>query len=161
VAGPAVSAVCADPVHRGGGLPPALVLGALWSANAGYISVLTMAAYYLMYEGLHTLSHLDDARHPYLKYIPLVNTVRRMHVTHHNLGFMQTRNFNLTLSDLRCAVRDERPRPRRVGHPVQRRQRALCAARSQARGAARRVRTFWYRLRIDRRAASPEPKMRR
>jgi hypothetical protein len=25
-----------------------------------------------------------------------VNTVRRMHVVHHDLGFMQTRNFNLT-----------------------------------------------------------------
>jgi hypothetical protein len=77
-------------------LPFALLLGWVWSANAGYITVLTMAAYYLMYEGLHTLSHLDDKKHPYLKYIPLVNTVRHMHVTHHNLGFMQTRNFNLT-----------------------------------------------------------------
>jgi hypothetical protein len=55
-----------------------------------------MAAYYLLYEGLHTLSHLDDARHPYLKYIPLINTVRRMHIIHHAPGFMQTRNFNLT-----------------------------------------------------------------
>jgi hypothetical protein len=77
-------------------LPFAFLLGWLWSANAGYITVMTMAAYYLMYEGLHTLSHLDDERHPYLKYVPLVNTVRRMHVVHHNLGFMQTRNFNLT-----------------------------------------------------------------
>jgi len=49
-----------------------------------------------MYEGLHTLSHLDDERHPSLKYIPLINTVRRMHMIHHVLGFMQTRNFNLT-----------------------------------------------------------------
>lgn len=48
------------------------------------------------HEGLHALSHLDDERHPYLIYIPLVNTVRRMHVVHHTLGFMQTRNFNLT-----------------------------------------------------------------
>jgi hypothetical protein len=77
-------------------IPPALVVAALWSANAGYIMVMTMAAYYLMYEGLHTLSHFKDERHPYLKYIPLLNTVRRMHVVHHNLGFMQTRNFNLT-----------------------------------------------------------------
>lgn len=77
-------------------IPPALLAGWLFSANAGYIVILTMALYYLMYEGLHTLSHLDDKRHPYLKNIPLVNTVRRMHVTHHNLGFMQTRNFNLT-----------------------------------------------------------------
>jgi hypothetical protein len=77
-------------------LPPALLLGLLISANAGYITVFTMAAYYLMYEGLHTLSHLDDDRHPYLRYIPLINTVRRMHTIHHVLGFMQTRNFNLT-----------------------------------------------------------------
>jgi hypothetical protein len=41
-------------------LPPALLLGWLVSANAGYIVVFTMAAYYLLYEGLHTLSHLDD-----------------------------------------------------------------------------------------------------
>ena len=77
-------------------IPPALIVAALWSANAGYIMVAAMAVYYLMYEGLHTLSHLDDRKHPYLRYIPLVNTVRRMHVVHHNLGFMQTRNFNLT-----------------------------------------------------------------
>ena len=74
-------------------LPLALLLGTLWTANAGYIAMLTMAAYFLMYEGLHTLSHLE---HPLLDAIPLVNTVRRMHVLHHNPDFMHTRNFNLT-----------------------------------------------------------------
>jgi len=77
-------------------VPPALVLGLLWSANVAYIAVGMMAVYYLMYEGLHTLSHLDDARHPYLRHIPLVNTIRRMHRVHHDLGQMQARNFNLT-----------------------------------------------------------------
>lgn len=75
-------------------LPPALLLGALWSANAGYIAMVTMATYYLMYEGLHTLSHVEDS--PFLDRLPLVNTVRRMHVLHHNPDFMHTRNFNLT-----------------------------------------------------------------
>lgn len=74
-------------------LPLALLLGTLWTANAGYIAMLTMAAYFLMYEGLHTLSHLE---HPLLDAMPLVNTVRRMHVLHHNPDFMHTRNFNLT-----------------------------------------------------------------
>ena len=74
-------------------LPPSLLIAGFWSANAGYIAMLTMAAYFLMYEGLHTLSHLD---HPLLDRIPLVNTVRRMHVLHHNPDFMHTRNFNLT-----------------------------------------------------------------
>src|ERR1700674_99525 len=54
-------------------IPPALLLGALVSRNVGYIVVLTMAGYYLLYEGLHTLSHLEDERHPYLKHIPLIN----------------------------------------------------------------------------------------
>ena len=75
---------------------PALLVGYLWSPNLAYIIVGSMAANYLVYEGLHTVSHLDDARHPYLKYVPLVNTVRRMHRAHHNLRFMQTHNFNLT-----------------------------------------------------------------
>ena len=74
-------------------LPAALLIGNLWSANAGYIAMLTMASYFLMYEGLHTLSHLE---HPILDRLPLVNTVRRMHVLHHNPDFMHTRNFNLT-----------------------------------------------------------------
>ena len=78
------------------GIPPALLVGYLWSPNLAYIIVGSMAANYLVYEGLHTVSHLDDARHPYLKYVPLVNTVRRMHRAHHNLRFMQTHNFNLT-----------------------------------------------------------------
>jgi hypothetical protein len=75
-------------------LPPALLVGYLWTPNAGYIVMLTMAGYYLMYEGLHTLSHIEDS--PFLDRLPLVNTVRRMHVLHHNPEFMGTRNFNLT-----------------------------------------------------------------
>ena len=77
-------------------VPPALVVGALWSANAAYIMVGMMAANYLLYEGLHTASHLSDERHPYLKHIPILNTVRRMHRAHHRLHYMQATNFNLT-----------------------------------------------------------------
>ncbi len=75
---------------------PALVFAAAMSANAGYFTALTMAAYFLPYEDLYTMSHLEDADHPWLRHVPLVNTVRRMHYMHHVLGFMQTRNFNLT-----------------------------------------------------------------
>jgi hypothetical protein len=75
-------------------LPPALLLGYLWSANAGYIMMLTMAGYFLMYEGLHTLSHIENS--PFLDKLPLVNTVRRMHILHHNPEFLGSRNFNLT-----------------------------------------------------------------
>ena len=78
----------------GTALLPALLLGHFWSRNVGYIVVLTMAGYYLMYEGLHTLSHVVDS--PLLDALPLVNTVRRMHVIHHHPELMGTRNFNLT-----------------------------------------------------------------
>ena len=77
-------------------LPPALLLGWLVSSNAGYVVEITIAAYYLLYEGLHTLSHFDNEDYPWMAHMPLVNTVRRMHRIHHVLGFMQTRNFNLT-----------------------------------------------------------------
>jgi hypothetical protein len=75
-------------------VPPALIIGVIWSANAGYIAMVTMAAYFLMYEGLHTLSHVVDS--PFLDRLPLVNSVRRMHVIHHHPELMATRNFNLT-----------------------------------------------------------------
>lgn len=75
-------------------LPPALLIGYFWSANAGYIAMMTMAGYFLMYEALHTLSHVVDS--PFLDSIPLVNSVRRMHVIHHHPELMATRNFNLT-----------------------------------------------------------------
>lgn len=73
---------------------PALLIGLVWNKNAAYIAVSTMATYYLMYEGLHTLSHIEN--NSFLDSLPLINTVRRMHVLHHNPDFMHTRNFNLT-----------------------------------------------------------------
>lgn len=75
-------------------LPAAVLVGSLWSANAGYVVMATMAAYFLMYEALHAMSHIENS--PFLDRLPLVNTVRRMHVLHHNPEFMGTRNFNLT-----------------------------------------------------------------
>lgn len=76
--------------------PAALFLWAVWSANAGLIVMLTMAGYFMMYEGLHTTAHLRGPRWDWLKYVPLINTVRYMHIAHHDLGFMQKFNFNLT-----------------------------------------------------------------
>jgi hypothetical protein len=75
-------------------VPFALVIGIVFSRNSGFIALLTMAAYYLMYEGLHTLSHVTDSK--LLDSIPFVSTVRRLHVTHHDPEQMATRNFNLT-----------------------------------------------------------------
>ncbi len=74
-------------------VPPALLVGYLWSANAGYIAMITMAGYFLLYEGLHVLSHIENS--PFLDSLPLINTVRQMHAFHHNPEFMGTRNFNI------------------------------------------------------------------
>jgi hypothetical protein len=76
--------------------PAALILWAVWSANAGLIVIFTMAAYFIMYEGLHTSAHLKGPRWTWLRYVPLINTVRYMHVAHHDLELMQNYNFNLT-----------------------------------------------------------------
>ena len=77
-------------------IPPALLANWLVSSNAAYLIVISMSGYYLFYEFVHTLSHLDDEKNPYLRHVPLINTIRRMHYIHHVLGLMQTRNFNLT-----------------------------------------------------------------
>jgi len=75
-------------------IPLAILGGLLFSSNVAYIMMATMASYYLMYECLHTLSHIQNS--VFLDNLPLVNTVRRMHVAHHNPEFMHQYNFNLT-----------------------------------------------------------------
>jgi hypothetical protein len=74
-------------------VPPALLVGLVWSRNAGYIAMLTMAGYFILYEGVHVLSHIENS--PFLDRLPLINTARRMHAFHHNPEFMGTRNFNI------------------------------------------------------------------
>ena len=101
-------------------VPFALVIGYVFSRNAGYIALFTMAAYFLMYEGLHTLSHFTDS--PFLDRVPFVNTVRRLHATHHDPELMATQNFNLTfpICDTLFGTRSDAPRTAR--EPLGRRQ---------------------------------------
>ena len=70
------------------------VLGALWSANAGWLLVCTTTAVYLNYELFHWGCHIKDDR--VLRYIPLMNTIRRHHIAHHNQAIMMDLNMNLT-----------------------------------------------------------------
>ncbi|MFL9915809.1 sterol desaturase family protein [Paraburkholderia fungorum] len=94
-------------------VPFALVIGFMFSRNAGYIALFTMAAYFLMYEGLHTLSHFTDS--PFLDRVPLVKTLRRLHATHHDPEVMATQNFNLTfpICDTLFGTRSDAPRTAR------------------------------------------------
>src|SRR5690349_21533292 len=59
-----------------------LILAALWSANAGWLLVATTTGVYLNYELFHWGCHVKDDR--ILRWIPLMNTIRRHHIAHHN-----------------------------------------------------------------------------
>ena len=75
-------------------VPPALVLGWLWSANAGYLLMCTTVGMYLNYELFHWCCHVKDDR--VVRRVPFVNSLRRHHIAHHNQAIMMEKNFNLT-----------------------------------------------------------------
>ena len=111
-------------------LPPAAVLGLVGLPNAGWLLLITNVALYLNYELFHYCCHVKDDR--VVRHIPLVNSIRRHHIAHHNTALMMERNFNLTYpiadwffgtSDLACGLLAARVQ--RLRHPVR-------AARPQA-----------------------------
>lgn len=73
---------------------PAAILHALGLPNAALLLVITNAGLYLNYELFHYCCHVKDDR--IVRHIPLVNTIRRHHIAHHNPAIMMQRNFNLT-----------------------------------------------------------------
>jgi len=92
-------------------LPPAAILGACGFTNAGWLLLITNVALYLNYELFHYCCHVKDDS--LVRHIPLVNSIRRHHIAHHNTSLMMERNFNLTYpvadwffdtSDLRCGL---------------------------------------------------------
>ncbi len=66
----------------------------LFNPNAGYVVFITMVAMYLNYETFHYCCHVHD--NWFVRHMPLVNTIRRHHTAHHNLGIMMKYNMNLT-----------------------------------------------------------------
>jgi hypothetical protein len=92
-------------------LPPAALLGAAGLPNAGWLLLITNVGLYLNYELFHYCCHVRDDR--LVRHIPLVNSIRRHHIAHHDMAIMMERNFNLTYpiadwffgtSDLRCSL---------------------------------------------------------
>ena len=75
-----------------------LILGGiaaqLINANAGYIVFIGMVAHYMIYETLHFCCHVHD--NWFVRNMPFVNTIRRHHTAHHNMGIMMHFNMNLT-----------------------------------------------------------------
>ena len=74
--------------------PPALVAGALITANVGWLLIATTTSTYLLYEFMHFCCHIDESW--VVRYCPFVNTIRRHHRAHHNQSVMMETNMNLT-----------------------------------------------------------------
>jgi len=76
------------------GVPFALALGWLLGPNAGYVLMVTIIAQYLIYETFHFCCHVHD--NWFVRNAPFINTIRRHHTAHHNMGLMMSVNMNLT-----------------------------------------------------------------
>ena len=71
-----------------------LAMAALVNPNAGYVTFITMIGHYMVYETFHFCCHVPD--NWFVRNAPFVNTIRRHHVAHHNMGIMMHVNMNLT-----------------------------------------------------------------
>jgi len=78
----------------GFGGPYWLVLSFLATPNAAWIGVAVAVAYFLNYEWLHFAYHCSDDS--WVRRIPGVGRLRRLHRDHHNPALMQSYNFNIT-----------------------------------------------------------------
>ncbi len=70
------------------------IAGTLINANAGYIVFMTMVGMYLNYETFHYCCHVRE--NWFVRHMPFVNTIRRHHCAHHNMGIMMKYNMNLS-----------------------------------------------------------------
>ena len=71
------------------------IASVLINPNAGYIVFIGMIGHYMVYETFHFCCHVRD--NWFVRHFPLVNTIRRHHTAHHNMGIMMHVNMNLTL----------------------------------------------------------------
>jgi hypothetical protein len=84
----------------GGGI--AFAISQLVSANAGYITFITMIGHYMVYETFHFCCHVPE--NAFVRNAPFINTIRRHHTAHHNLGIMMHLNMNLTFPVADCLM---------------------------------------------------------
>lgn len=70
------------------------VMSVVWNANAGYVVFITMVGQYLVYETFHFFCHVPESS--FVAKMPFINTIRRHHRAHHNMGIMMHFNMNLT-----------------------------------------------------------------
>lgn len=75
-------------------LPFAGALALVDLHNMAWLVMATAAGVYLNYEFFHYCCHVKDDS--IVRRIPLINTIRRHHIAHHDVRLMMEKNFNLT-----------------------------------------------------------------
>lgn len=80
----------------------------LWSANAGWLFLVTASLYMVSYELFHLAYHLPE--NSLIGRIALVRVLRRHHARHHEPRLMQRYNFNVTLPLFDWLLRTTAPR---------------------------------------------------
>ena len=75
-------------------IPGVILLTWLFTANVGWLFIITTTSMYLIYETMHFCCHVGD--NFILRNLPFVNTLRRHHAAHHDQGIMTKVNMNLT-----------------------------------------------------------------
>ena len=70
------------------------IAGQIFNPNVGYFLFLTMVGHYLIYETFHYSCHVQE--NWFVRNMPFINTIRRHHAAHHNLGIMMHKNMNLS-----------------------------------------------------------------
>jgi len=53
-----------------------------------------MIGHYMVYETFHYCCHVQE--NGFVRHMPFVNTIRRHHAAHHNMGIMMNCNMNLS-----------------------------------------------------------------
>ena len=67
----------------------------LLGRDAGYMVPIAMVGHYMIYETFHFCCHVPE--NAFVRHCPVINTIRRHHAAHHNMGIMMHINMNLTL----------------------------------------------------------------
>ena len=75
-------------------MPGGLVIGWLIAPNVGWLVMCSTTGMFLVYEFMHFCCHVDE--NWFVRYCPLLNTLRRHHTSHHNNRLMMEVNMNLT-----------------------------------------------------------------
>ena len=75
-------------------VPVGALLVWLFSANVGFLFILTAVLYFLNYELLHFAYHADPES--WIGRLPFMSRLRQHHLVHHNRKLMTRYNFNIT-----------------------------------------------------------------